>query len=110
MNKKKQLKKLQNKLDKEWAIRVKILYDNKCAVCGETKMLNAHHIIPREDKLFRHDTRNGIALCPKHHKFSFELSPHKNPFMFFRWWGNAYREKCNEVIKMLYEKTNPKRN
>lgn len=105
VNKRKLLKRLKNKKDKEWAIAVKDLYFNKCAVCGETKRLNAHHIIPRELQEFRHELVNGIALCPKHHWFSFELSPHRNPFEFFIWWINKYPNQYEQLSnKLTYQR------
>lgn len=74
------------KEDKEWAKAVKERDGNKCAVCGTTKLLNAHHILPREIKELRHTLWNGITLCPKHHRFSRELSAHQNPVAFWLWF------------------------
>ena len=74
-----------NRADKKWKAAVKERDGFKCVICGEEKMLNAHHIIPREIKELRHDVQNGISLCPKHHKFSNEISAHKNPFAFMVW-------------------------
>lgn len=85
------------KEDKEWAKKVKERYYNKCAVCGSTKMLNAHHLIPRQIKQFKHDVRNGISLCPSCHRFSFKLSAHQNPIMFISWLN----ENRPEVIEEL---------
>lgn len=83
MDKRKEAKRIQNKKDKEWREAVKAR-DKKCVICGQVKMLNAHHIIPKQIKEFRHDIRNGVSLCPKHHRFSFELSAHQNPLIFFK--------------------------
>lgn len=85
---KKQEKKEINKKFKDWAELVKTRDNNKCVICGETKQLNAHHIIPREIKELRFDINNGISLCPKHHQFSLEISPHRNPFVFLVWLLN----------------------
>lgn len=71
--------------DKIWAEEVKELDNHKCVICGVSERLNAHHIIPRQIKKFRWDKTNGISLCPKHHRFSFELSAHQNPLAFFKW-------------------------
>lgn len=90
MNKKKTERKERNKKDKEWAKAVKQVFHNKCAICGSSKMLNAHHIIPREIAELRHDIQNGIALCPKHHRFSFEFSAHQNSFVFYLWLMDKY--------------------
>ena len=90
------------KEDKEWAIAIKKKYKNKCAVCKATKYLNAHHLIPRQIKKYRHDMRNGICLCVKHHRFSFELSAHQNPFEFYYW----LMMKMQKVYQELTEMTN----
>jgi len=74
-----------NKKDKQWSIDVRNKYLNKCAIpnCECTEMLNAHHIIPREFQETRWDINNGVALCPKHHKFG-KYSAHKNALWFIR--------------------------
>ena len=81
----------QTKELKEWAEMVKARDGNRCVICGKEagkgsgKGLNAHHILPKEQIATRFDIGNGITLCPKHHKFSNEMSAHKNPFVFYRW-------------------------
>ena len=57
----------------------------RCVICGDTLKPNAHHIIPRENKLYKHDIDNGITLCVKHHKFSRVISAHNNPIAFIKW-------------------------
>ena len=47
-----------------------------CQVCGTTKSLEAHHLIPRANHIFRIDRRNGICLCTSHHTYSGEMSAH----------------------------------
>ena len=91
------------KEDKEWAIKVKLKDNGKCIVCGATQHLNAHHIIPRQLKNTRYDLDNGISLCPKHHRFSFELSAHQNPLAFLTWFKIQYPlryEKIKEKIRI----------
>lgn len=63
--------------DKEWSKTIKDYYGNKCIICGSNKLLNAHHIIPREFQETRWDTLNGVPLCISHHKYS-KFSAHKN--------------------------------
>ena len=103
MNKLEQERKERNKKDKEWAIQVKNRFNNKCAVCGEPKRLNAHHIIPRENKLFRWDLDNGIALCPKHHQFSREISAHASSFIFHIWLSNTYSNLFTILLDKYYQ-------
>ena len=57
-----------------------------CVVCGEAHShLNVHHIIPREIKEFWLEPMNLISLCPRHHKFSFTESFHRNPVWAIKW-------------------------
>lgn len=73
------------KEDKEWARMIKVRDEHQCVICGETERINAHHIIPREIEELKHDMRNGISLCPSHHRFNRQLSAHQNPLAFFVW-------------------------
>lgn len=75
----KQAKKELKRKDKEWSIKIR---KDLCLICCTGLNLNAHHLIPREIKETRHDLRNGVSLCAKHHKFSYEVSAHKNSAMF----------------------------
>lgn len=93
-------KKEQARKDKAWADEVKQRFDG-CIVCGDTKRLNAHHIIPREIKEFRHELANGIALCPKHHRFSFKFSAHQNPFIFYGWLSQNYPDIVEELVTLI---------
>jgi len=86
---------------KIWADKVKSYWQG-CAICGETKRLNAHHLIPKEIKEHRFDIENGIALCPKHHRFSFKLSAHQNPIAFVMW----LEENLPEKLKIIKSKIN----
>lgn len=70
------------KLDKAWADEIKKRDNYKCAVCGNTKTLNSHHILPKHGyKEYRHDLKNGITLCVTCHKFG-RNSAHKNALAF----------------------------
>jgi hypothetical protein len=88
-----------------WSIAVRARDNNCCVICQRTDYVHAHHILPRELHTFRFNVDNGISLCPKHHKYSYELSPHKNPLAFFVWLhNNRHKQMCkliynvNEVI------------
>ena len=74
-----------NKCDKIWRELVFAQEGKKCAICGDTEFLNAHHLIPRELLVYRHDLRNSVLLCPIHHKYGFLLSAHRNPVRFMLW-------------------------
>jgi 5-methylcytosine-specific restriction endonuclease McrA len=86
VNKLKQERKERNKKDKESRILTKTRDGNACVVCGSTlKGLNVHHIINRQNKELRHDINNLITLCVRCHKYSYQLSAHKNSFVFVVW-------------------------
>ena len=90
-----------DKAHREWAKAVKERDSNKCVICGETKMLNAHHLIPWELEPFRHCLENGISLCPKHHtRYSYGLSPHSDGAALFYFW---LFENKPEVYEWLEE-------
>ena len=72
-----------NKADIAWSQVVR--KDGKCAICGATEHLNAHHLLARENLHTRHEVMNGEVLCPKCHKFSRTESAHKNPIRFVIW-------------------------
>lgn len=78
------MKRKYDKAHKEWARQVKAKYNYKCIVCGETKILNAHHLIPWEIAKFRHTIMNGVPLCAKHHtRYGSGLSPHSHGSILF---------------------------
>ncbi len=99
---KKQIKKQERQKDKEWRKLIMAIYSGKCVICRNTNKPNAHHIIPRNFKEFRWDTKNGILLCPKHHKFG-KFSAHKNPLWFLRQLIKYDSEQYNYLIKKLPE-------
>jgi hypothetical protein len=88
--------------DKAWQEEVKDRDNHRCIInnnCGESTVLNIHHLIPRENKLFRHDLDNGIVLCQFHHKFSLECSPHRNPLVFYKWMLENRKEQLDSLWK-----------
>ena len=88
----------QKEKDLEWAKEVKSRDAWRCVVCGDAYHPNAHHIIPRENKQFRHEIDNGVTLCTKHHKFSRKLSAHNSPLAFFLWLRRFYPSFFNVAV------------
>jgi hypothetical protein len=85
---KKELKKLEKKKNNKLWREVReecISRDGRCIICGSKIRMSAHHLIPREIKELKYDLDNLVTLCPKHHKFSLEISAHRNPLAFFIW-------------------------
>ena len=71
--------------DRQWRAAVLANWNGRCAYCGSAVRPNCHHLFPRSIKQFRHDPKNAIVLCPLHHMFSRDISPHKNAAEFFFW-------------------------
>ena len=84
VTKKPRKKNINKLLDSAWSKLVKLEWGNKCAVCGNRRSLNSHHIYSRAKKSVCWDTINGICLCVKHH-IGTEFSAHKTPTDFTFW-------------------------
>jgi len=90
---------------KEWSIAVRNRDENKCVICNSTEFLNAHHIFPKEAKRYRDlrfDINNGITLCSRHHKYSYDNSPHKNPLVFIVWLIKNRKEQLTKLYPEVY--------
>ena len=86
----------------EWSKQVRERDGNKCVICRATKYIHAHHILPKEAKIYhflRFDINNGITLCAKHHKYSYEISPHKNPLRFILWFQVSRPKQFNKLLQ-----------
>ena len=86
------------KADKLWSEIIRSI--GYCFVCGTTRNLQAHHIIPKEVKELRWDLDNGVCLCAAHHRWSRIISAHQGSFMFYHYftrrfpsWANSLRER-----------------
>jgi len=95
MNKAKELKKEKARKNREWRKKVVEVYSGKCIICGDTNRPNAHHIIPKNFIETRWDEKNGVLLCPLHHRFG-KFSAHLNPL----WFINML--KHNDEKKYIY--------
>jgi len=69
-------KTIQNRLDKNWSIAVKMAANYTCQYCGRKKeelngkkRLDSHHILARKYKVIKWDLSNGVCLCYKCHRF-----------------------------------------
>ena len=75
---------LRDMADQLWSLAVRDDWNNRCAVCGNTKC-EAHHLVPRQHEAMRYELRNGIALCASHHQFDADISPHQNAAGWLKW-------------------------
>lgn len=91
----------QKKKLKQWSIDVRNRDGNKCLICGVTKYIHAHHILPKEIKEFKFDLENGLAICAKHHKYSREISPHSNSFTFMLWFMENREDQYNNLKRRI---------
>jgi hypothetical protein len=71
------------KADALWSLVIRAA--GKCAMCGATKTLHAHHIIGRANKATRHMPSNGICLCPWCHLYNPKRSAHQCGLGFSEW-------------------------
>jgi len=93
------------KLDVLWANKIKEV--GRCAKCGKTTYLNAHHIYSRSNFSTRWELENGICLCSGCHTLSSKFSAHKTPLEFTEWvidrrgvqWYDELKKKANKPYK-----------
>lgn len=53
-----------------WARALKKCFGNKCMLCGwKEDSCDAHHIVPKREGGLN-NLKNGIVLCPNHHKLA----------------------------------------
>lgn len=68
-----------------------------CIVCGTTYQTCGHHLVERSLSAYlRHNPKNIVALCTRHHKYDNDLAAHsKNPLAvkaFAEWVKMNYPE------------------
>jgi len=74
-----------DKADKEWSLRVREKNGGICVMCAKNIAGNAHHLIPRGNKVHRHNVKNGLPMCAWCHKFDEAHSPHQTAHGFLEW-------------------------
>ena len=97
---------IDGKLDKAWALLVKLRAGMKCEIpnCNKT-VLNSHHIYSRSKKSTRWDVMNGICLCVGHHTFSSTFSAHKTPLEFTEWLTGYMGEEKLMLLRIKANQT-----
>lgn len=88
---------IDKRLDRAWSKLVKLIANNRCEVCGNTKALNSHHLFSRAKKSLRWNVKNGVCLCVNHH-IGVTFSAHKTPITFNDWViSNKGTDLVNEL-------------
>ncbi len=67
-----------------------------CEMCGRTDLrLNAHHLIRKDYRFFRHNLENGICLCASCHIFNTppKISAHGTPIAFDDWLRDTFPDR-----------------
>ncbi len=72
------------KADSLWSQVVRRKNNGRCLYCGEPAR-DAHHLISRAVKAFRHSLMNGVPLCYQHHRGNARASAHGGPLAFAEW-------------------------
>jgi 5-methylcytosine-specific restriction endonuclease McrA len=85
----------------EWSLKVRERDGMKCAVCGKTEYLNAHHLIPKE-RFPQHQLEviNGITVCPLCHKYG-SFSFHRHPLWSSNWLAQNRPEQYVWVMETI---------
>jgi hypothetical protein len=87
---------------KEIAKKIYFRDNYECIICDKKGgRLNAHHIIDRSIKEFRHDLLNGISLCPNCHKWNRIRSPHRSSGLYFIVW--LLSEKPIQAMYLIHK-------
>jgi hypothetical protein len=106
MNKAKEMVKLRKKAFKLWSLRVREL--GVCDLCGKKykeinekgkpTILQAHHIIGRENKRLAWDVKNGVCLCSYCHKWS-RAGAHRGSIIFTDWFMKKHPDRYDYLIE-----------
>lgn len=106
---------------KRWRTEVLQKSNNQCIVCKaqgynnvgkvmtghrdtgtqKPKLLNCHHLLPRQFTEFQYHVDNGVALCCRHHTLG-RFSAHKNAIWFSEWVHENLPELW-EKVKLRYK-------
>jgi hypothetical protein len=89
---------LRGHADRLWSLAVRADWNNRCCVCGSTKV-DAHHLVPRQHEATRYDLQNGLALCSTHHQWDKDLSPHQNSAGFLCWLRDHHSFRYEWLIE-----------
>jgi hypothetical protein len=103
---KRPLRALELEADALWSVFILALTGNRCAKCG-VYGCHAAHIVARDNKFLRHHKKNGLPLCPKHHRWADEEDPEAFKLWLMHNWPDRYamyfeQWKPNGTIKRWF--------
>ena len=91
-------RKLANKADLLWKLRIKELCGDRCEVCGEPASPPHHYIPKSRNALLRYDLNNGVPLCIKcHYIIHFDVNPDRIREVAQKIRDNRGKEWCDYV-------------
>lgn len=92
------------KKDKVWAKNIRDVAAGKCeSCCTFSQYINAHHLISNRFHVYRWLPLNGVALCPRCHRFGLH-AVHNNPiYVIEQLRKNKGEEWYQTVLKMMEE-------
>lgn len=85
----------------KWARMVKDIAGNKCVICGSTKKLESHHVMPKSlHPELANDLNNGLCLCHQCHFFYHggSYTNDKGPSYYYK---NYYSRVDRERLEMV---------
>lgn len=80
--------------DREWAKAVRDRAGNRCEYCGRHGT-QAAHIVGRRNKVLRHNSLNGVALCPTCH----DWADNQDPAAFREWLKGKFPDRWAMIAK-----------
>jgi len=96
-------KSMKQRCDELWKQAILKRAGGKCERCGSTKIVQAHHIIPRTKWRLRYDLENGVALCYRHHIAGPDAA-HKDAIGFTEWISSRRDIEYLKTVKDVQTK------
>lgn len=106
------LAKAKRKAYRIWSEAVRLIHNNTCELCGAVSgkikengkpvILNAHHIVTRDNPVLRFDIRNGCCLCQYCHKYS-RTGAHRGTIVFSEWLRGVRYDDYAYLLKRAGE-------
>lgn len=79
--------------------RERCAHGGSCSFIGDRQILECHHLIPRANKVHRHNPVNALLLCPIHHDWA-----EQNPDCFNEWMQERWPVSHQWAVERRYDK------